>query len=102
MHGERCAHHLKFLLVVCRVALGVFALVSPLGCDFPQPPETVTVSDPPEIKPVKPSDITTPEDAMGAIMMISRKDLQLPAPDRIRLFLYKNSASFASYGQGWT
>src|SRR5207249_1574883 len=72
------------------------------GCGFPERPEIVTVSDPSELRPAKPSDIATPEDAIAAIMTICRKDLQLPAPDRIQLFLYKNSASFASYGQGWS
>jgi hypothetical protein len=38
---------------------------------------------------------------MATVMTICREDLHLPAADPIRLLLYKNTAAFASYGQGW-
>ena len=71
------------------------------GCDFPQKPRTVTVSNPPVVRPSKPSDIKTLHEAIGTIMTIAREDLRLPTPDPIEFRLYKNAASFASYGQGW-
>ncbi len=100
--ATRHAPRLSFLLAVSYAALNSFGLLLFSGCDFPEPPKAVSISDPAEIRPTKPSDITTPEDAMGTVMTISRKDLHLPGPDRVKLFLYKNSASFASYGQGWS
>ena len=38
---------------------------------------------------------------MAAVMTVSREDLHLPVVEPIKLLLYKNTASFASYGQGW-
>ncbi len=85
------------------VTLNALLLVSlVVGCDFPRRPEAVTISDPVEIRPDKPSDVMSPADAISAIMTICRKDLNLPTPDSVRLSLYRNSASFASYGQGWS
>jgi hypothetical protein len=77
------------------------ALVLASGCDFPQEPRAVTISNPPAIRPSKPLDIKTLHEAMATIMTICREDLLLPAADPIELRLYKNIASFASYGQGW-
>src|SRR5581483_2377267 len=91
--ATRHAPRLSFLLAVSYAALNSFGLLLFSGCDFPEPPKAVSISDPAEIRPTKPSDITTPEDAMGTVMTISRKDLHLPGPDRVKLFLYKNSAS---------
>ena len=38
---------------------------------------------------------------MAAVMTVCREDLHLPVVDPIKLLLYKNTASFASYGEGW-
>lgn len=38
---------------------------------------------------------------MAAVMTIVGGDSRLPLVDPIQLFLYKNTASFASYGKGW-
>ena len=71
------------------------------GCDFPQKPRAVTISNPPVVRPSKPSDIKSLHEAMGAIIAICREELRVPTPDPIEFRLYENSASFASYGQGW-
>lgn len=76
-------------------------LVLGSACDFPREPRVVTISNPPVVRPSKPSDIKTLEEVMATIVTICREDLNLPAPDPIKLRLYKNAASFASYGQGW-
>ena len=73
-----------------------------LGCDFPESPQTVTVSNPPAMRPSKPSDINTLQEAMATIMTIVREDLHFPVVDPLQVLLYKNAASFASYGQGWS
>lgn len=73
-----------------------------IACGFPQPPQIITISNPAVFRPSKPSDIKTFEEAMAAIMTVCREDLHLPAVDPIQLRLYKNTASFASYGHGWT
>jgi hypothetical protein len=38
---------------------------------------------------------------MGAVMTVCRENLHLPVVDPIQLLLYNNTASFASYGEGW-
>ena len=77
------------------------SLIFFVTCDFPQPPQIITVSSPSPMKPSKPSDIQTPGEAIAVIMTVGRKNLGLPVVNPIQLLLYKNNASFASYGQGW-
>lgn len=72
-----------------------------LGCDFPRPPRAISISNPPTIRPSKPSDIQSVEEAMAVVMTVCRDDLHLPVVDPVQLFLYKNTASFASFGEGW-
>jgi hypothetical protein len=69
-----------------------------LGCDLPERPEVITISQPPTSRPAKPSDVKTVEEAMAAIMTVCREDLHLPIVDPIQLFLYKDTASFEAYG----
>jgi len=38
---------------------------------------------------------------MAAVITVCREDLHLPVVDPIQVLLYKNTASFASFGQGW-
>lgn len=76
-------------------------LVLGSACDFPREPLVVTISNPSVVRPSTPSDIKTLQEAMATIVTICREDLHLPAPDPIKLRLYKNAASFASYAQGW-
>jgi hypothetical protein len=84
------------------ILLGVFVVTCLIpGCDFPESPQTVTVSNPPPMRPSKPSDIKTLQEAMATIMTITREDLHFPVVDPVEVLLYKNTASFASYGQGW-
>ena len=82
---------------------GLVALVIlVMGCDFPSPPQTITISGRAAPRPSKPSDTDSVEDAMATVMAICREELPLlPAADPIQILLYKNTASFASYGQGW-
>ena len=84
-----------------RVMAGFALTFLILGCDFPHPPQTITVSHPRAMRPSKPSDIKSLEEAMAAVMTVCREDLHLPVVDPIQLLLYKNTASFASYGHGW-
>ena len=85
-----------------RVLLTGLALIAAssmiLGCDLPERPEVITISQPPTSRPAKPSDVKTVEEAMAAIMTVCREDLHLPIVDPIQLFLYKDTASFETYG----
>jgi hypothetical protein len=69
-----------------------------LGCDFPDRPEVITIAQPPISRPAKPSDVKTVEEAMAAIMTVCKEDLHLPIVDPIQLFVYKDTASFETYG----
>src|SRR5580765_6006181 len=73
-----------------------------LGCDFPERPEVITISQPPSSRPAKPSDVKTVEEAMAAIMTVCREDLHLSIVDPIQVFLYKDTASFEAHGQPGT
>jgi hypothetical protein len=85
-----------------RVLLTGLALIAAssviLGCDLPERPEVITISQPPISRPAKPSDVKTVEEAMAVIMTVCKEDLHLPIVDPIQLFLYKDTASFEAYG----
>jgi hypothetical protein len=85
-------------IVLTRLAL-IAALSMTLGCELPEPPEVITISQPPTSRPAKPSDVKTVEEAMAAIVTVCREDLHLPIVDPIQLFLYKHTATFEAYGQ---
>ena len=90
-----------------KVALTRLALIAAssiiLGCEFPERPEVITISQAStSSRPAKPSDVKTVEEAIAAVMTVCREDLHLPIVDSIQLFLYKDTASFEAYGQGET
>ena len=89
-----------------RVLLTGLALIAAtsmlLGCDLPERPEAITISQPPRSRPAKPSDVKTIEEAMAAIMTICREDLDLPIVDPIQLVLYKDTVSFEAFGRPTT
>jgi hypothetical protein len=68
------------------------------ACDLPEPPKVVTISNVPTFRPASPEQVQTVEQAMAAIITVCRDDLRLPVVDPLEVRLYKNTASFASYG----
>lgn len=106
-HTRHCAFHVVADILtagmdtICLRAAGLSLMLTVLGCDFPRPPHAISISNPPAIKPSKPSDVQSPEEAMAAVMTVCKEDLHLPVVDPIQMLLYKNTASFASYGEGW-
>jgi hypothetical protein len=68
------------------------------ACDLPEPPKVVTISNVPTFRPSSPEQVQTIEQAIAAIITVSRDDLRLPVVDPLEVRLYKNTASFASYG----
>jgi hypothetical protein len=68
------------------------------ACDLPEPPKVVTISNVPTFRPASPEQVQTVEQAMAAIITVCRDDLRLPVVDPLNVHLYKNTASFASYG----
>lgn len=74
----------------------IFLLAS--ACDLPEPPKVVTISNVPTFRPSSPEQVQTIEQAIAAIITVSRDDLRLPVVDPLEVRLYKNTASFASYG----
>src|SRR5262247_4672543 len=68
------------------------------ACDLPEPPKVVTIANVPTFRPASPEQVQTVEKAMAAIITVCRDDLRLPVVDPLEVRLYKNTASFASYG----
>ena len=68
------------------------------ACDLPEPPKIFTISNAPTFRPSSPEQVQTVEQAMAAIITICRGELRLPVVDPVEIRLYKNTASFASYG----
>ena len=73
-----------------------------LACDIPERPKTTTISNPPAFRPSSPKDVKTPEQALGAIITVCRDALHLPVVNPVHLSVYKNTASYAFYGYGWS
>lgn len=72
-----------------------------LACGIPERPKTITISKVTASRPLEPEDIQSIEQAMAAIITVTRDDLDLPVVDPLYVYLYKNSVSFAYYGHGW-
>ena len=74
------------------------------GCEFrvPERPRIITVSNAPAFRPVKPEDVNTEEQAIWAIMTACKGISALPITDPLHVHLYKNTASLAFYGHGWS
>jgi len=86
-------------VVLARLALIAVSSII-LGCELPERPEVITISQAPTSRrPAKPSDVKTVEEAMAAVMTVCREELHLPIVNSIQLFLYKDTASFEAYGQ---
>ena len=79
-------------------ALITLILLLAPACDLPEPPKVVTISNVPTFRPSSPEQVQTVEQAMAAIITVCRDDLRLPVVDPLNVHLYKNTASFASYG----
>lgn len=79
-------------------ALITLILLLAPACDLPEPPKVVTISNAPTFRPSSPEQVQTVEQAMAAIITVCRDDLRLPVVDPLDVRLYKNTASFASYG----
>ena len=71
------------------------------GCGIPHRPTVVTISKTPPFRPSSPTDIHSVEQAFDAIITVCRNDLGLPTVDPLYIHLYRNTTSFALYGQGW-
>jgi len=70
------------------------------GCSLPEPPELVVISSPPAFKPKTPQEIKTLEEAMAAIINITRQDLSLPVVEPLYIHLHKTTNSYAAYAGG--
>ena len=79
-------------------ALITLILLLAPACDLPEPPKVVTISNVPTFRPASPEQVQTVEQALAAIITVCRDDLRLPVVDPLDVRLYKNTASFASYG----
>src|SRR5574341_634875 len=93
---EICQAHFRKKNSICAVLTALLVAWLGSGCDFPQKPRAVTISNPPVFRPSQPLDVTTLQKAMATVMTICREDLHLPAADPIEVRLYENGASFAS------
>src|SRR5215813_9280822 len=85
-------------------ALITLILLLAPACDLPEPPKVVSISNAPTFRPSSPEQVQTIDQAMAAIITVCRDDLRLPVVDPLNVHLYKNTASFASYGndRSWT
>src|SRR5215510_8438066 len=79
-------------------ALITLILLLAPACDLPESPKVVTISNVPTFRPSSPEQVQTVDQAMAAIITVCRDDLRLPVVDPLKVHLYKNTASFASYG----
>jgi hypothetical protein len=78
------------------------SLNAALGCQIPERPKRIAISNVPAFRPAKAAYIQSFEQAVAAVITVAREDLNLPVVDSVDLHLYKNSLSFAVYGFGWT
>jgi hypothetical protein len=65
-----------------------------LGCDLPEQPKMVTITNAPVFQPSSPKDIHSVEQALAAIITVCRLDPGLLVVDPLHVYLYKNSLSF--------
>jgi hypothetical protein len=79
-------------------ALITLLLLLATACDLPEPPKVVNISNVPSFRPSSPGQVQTVKQAMAAIITVCRDELRLPVVDPLEVRLYKNTASFASYG----
>jgi hypothetical protein len=68
------------------------------SCGFPERPKVIKISGAEAFRPSSPREIKSVEQALAAIITVCRDELKLPVVDPLQVNLYKNSASFASYG----
>lgn len=61
-------------------------------------PRTTRMSNVSAFRPLKPNQVNSPEQALAAVITVTRDDLKLPVVDPITLYTYKNSVSFAVFG----
>ena len=61
-------------------------------------PRTARMSNVSAFRPLQPSQVNSPEQALAAVITVTRDDLKLPTVDPITLYTYKNSVSFATFG----
>jgi hypothetical protein len=71
------------------------------ACGMPEHPKDITISKLPAFRPSDPNEISTIEQALAAIITVSRDNLGLPVVDPLHVRLYKNGASLHFYGYGW-
>src|SRR5262245_7844668 len=86
---------LKLFIAIALVAWSSF------GCQFPERPKRITISNAPPFKPQQSPQFKSFEQALEAVVSVSRDHLALPVVDPVHLNLYKNSLSFAVYGFGY-
>jgi len=84
------------------LAVLAFLILVEFGCGLPERPKIVVISKASVFRPSSPKEVQTAEQAMAAIITVCRDDLGLPVVDPLYIHLYRNTASFAFYGKGWT
>jgi len=77
--------------------LVLWLLWSAFGCSLPEPPQLVSISNPPVFKPKTPEEIKTLEEAMAAVITVTSKELGLPVVEPLYLHLHKNADAFGAY-----
>ena len=77
-----------------RARVFIFAILLIFGCDVPELPKIITISNTPVFRPSSPQEIDSLEQAMATIITVSRDNLDLPTVDPITIHLYKNTKSF--------
>jgi len=92
---ERCIRERLVLPTVkIQAWLAAVSVLFLLGCDVPELPKVVTISNAPNFRPVEPRALKSPEQTMAAVITICRDELNLPVVDPLQLKFYKNAKSF--------
>lgn len=68
-----------------------------LGCTIAEPPQLISISNPPAFRPRSPQQVKTLEQAMAAIVTVCSQDLGLPTVEPLYVHLYKDAAAYAGY-----